>query len=225
MKQLLLDIQPAHAPTLDNFVPGRNDELVLALRRLMNAEPGKRSLYIWGEPGSGKSHLLLATVALFKEQGVAAEYVQGESDCNGLGSCGAVALDDVHMLDDASQITLFNLFNQFRESGRPLIVAGPCAPMDLGLRDDLKTRLGWGMVYQVQALTDEEKSQALRRHAAERGFNLSSEVTDYLLRHVRRDLRTLMAMLDALDEWSLTEKKPVTVALLRQLLHPAPTRL
>ena len=87
------------------------------------------------------------------------------------------------------------------------------------MRDDLRTRLGWSLVYQVQALTDAEKTEALRRHAAERGFRLPDEVTDYLLRHMRRDLPTLMAMLDALDEWSLTAKKPVTVALLRQLLH------
>ena len=224
MKQLLLDIQPAPTPSLDNFVPGRNTELLAALRTLPNGEQGKRSLYVWGLPGSGRTHLLHAAIALFRQQGLKAEYTSGKGDWDTLSACDVVALDDVETLDEAAQIALFNLFNGLRETGKALIVAGPCAPMELPLRDDLKTRLGWGLVYQAQALTDTEKSEALQHHAAERGFRLPKEVTDYLLRHVRRDLPSLMAMLDALDKWSLTAKKPVTVALLRQLLRIPPKR-
>ena len=224
MKQLLLDIQPAPAPSLANFVPGRNTELIAALRTLPNDEQGKRSLYIWGLPGSGRTHLLHAAVALFRQQGLKAEYTSGKNDWDALSACDVVALDDVETLDETAQVALFNQFNRMREAGKALIVAGPCAPMELPLRDDLKTRLGWGLVYQAQALTDAEKSEALQHHAAERGFRLPKEVTDYLLRHVRRDLPSLMAMLDALDEWSLTAKKPVTVALLRQLLQLPPAR-
>jgi len=224
VKQLLLDIQPAPTPSLDNFVPGRNTELLAALRTLPNGEQGKRSLYVWGLPGSGRTHLLHAAIALFRQQGLKAEYTSGKVHWDALAACDVVALDDVETLGEAAQIALFNLFNGLREAGKALIVAGPCAPMELPLRDDLKTRLGWGLVYQAQALTDAEKSEALQHHAAERGFRLSKEVTDYLLRHVRRDLPSLMAMLDALDKWSLTAKKPVTVALLRQLLRIPPKR-
>lgn len=220
MKQLILDIQPAPAPSLGNFVIGRNHELINALRTLPQGEQGKRSLYVWGEAGGGKTHLLEATIALFRLRGLKAEYAQQDIDWNLLKTCDAVAMDNVQTLDGNDQIALFSLFNEMREAGKPLIVAGLGAPMELPLRDDLRTRLGWGLVYQVQALTDAEKSQALQRHANERGFRLPEDVTDYLLRHVRRDLPTLMAMLDALDKWSLTAKKPVTVSLLRQLLQP-----
>jgi DnaA family protein len=223
LKQLILDIQPAPAPSLANFVQGRNGELVSALRTLPVEDTGKRSLYVWGEAGCGKSHLLQAAIALFRQRGLDACYVNGKADWAALSACDAVAVDDVHRLDADAQIALFNLFNQFRETGKPLIVAGMQAPMDMPLRDDLRTRLGWGLVYQAQALTDHEKSEALRRHADERGFRLPPEVTEYLLRHVQRDLPSLMAMLDALDKWSLTAKKPVTVALLRQLLQTANT--
>jgi DnaA family protein len=89
----------------------------------------------------------------------------------------------------------------------------------MGLRDDLATRLAWGLVYQLQPLNDAEKALALQNHAAERGIRLPTEVVDYCLRYLRRDLSTLMATLDALDEWSLTTKKPVTVPMLRQLLQ------
>jgi DnaA-homolog protein len=219
LKQLILDIQHAPAPSLANFVVGRNQELVDALRLLPDNQQGKRSLYIWGEPGSGKTHLLMAAAQHYTTGGKVAQYARGDLDWEALSYCDAVMIDDVHMLHADAQVALFNLFNQFRDAGKPLLVSGPCAAMELRIRDDLRTRLGWGLVYQAQALTDEEKSEALRRHAAERGFRLPDEVTDYLLRHMRRDLPTLMAMLDALDEWSLMAKKPVTVALLRQLLQ------
>lgn len=100
--------------------------------------------------------------------------------------------------------------------------AGLSSPMQMGLRDDLATRLAWGLVYQLHPLTDEEKAFALRNHARERGMRLPEEVLDYCLRHLRRDLPTLMATLDALDEWSLTTKKPVTVPMLRKLLQLPP---
>lgn len=202
MKQLLLDIQPAPAPTLENFVPGSNTE---ALHSLYLASTGKadvRFIYLWGAGGSGKSHLLQACSDLARQYGLP-----------------LVTADDVHHLSDAAQIELFNTYNRLRESGGTLIASGEAAPMQMGLRDDLATRLSWGLVYQLHPLSDEEKAQALKTHAAARGMRLPDEVLDYCLRHLRRDLRTLMATLDALDEWSLTSKRPVTLPLLRQLLQ------
>jgi DnaA-homolog protein len=114
---------------------------------------------------------------------------------------------------------LFNRYNQLKEQGETLITAGLYAPTQMGLRDDLATRLAWGLVYQLHPLSDEEKAQALQSHAKERGMKLPDEVVDYCLRYLRRDLPTLMAVLDALDEWSLTEKKPVTVPMLKKLLQ------
>lgn len=218
MKQLLLDIAPTPRPSLDNFVPGRNAELLAVLRALPSEAVGKRSLYVWGDSGSGRTHLLHAAAEYFRQQGFDVQCADG-AGWEILGTCDLVILDNVEQLDATAQIALFNLFNQLRETGRCLIVSGACAPNQLALRDDLKTRLGWGLVFQLLALDDTEKTRALQRHAADRGFQLSADVAEYLLRHVRRDLPTLMGMLDALDEWSLTAKKPVTVPLLRQLLQ------
>lgn len=220
MKQLLLDIQPAPPPTLRNFVGGGNGELLETLRNLEGLDHGKRSLTLWGEAGSGKSHLLRAVVADIKAHDSSAVYMDAPTaeQISQLQS-DAVALDNVQQLDEAAQIALFNLFNRFREQGKLLLVTCPVAPAQLTVRDDLKTRLAWGMVYQVVSLTDAEKIQALKSHALERGMRLPENVVEYCLRHLRRDLPTLMATLDALDDWSLTSKKPVTIAMIRELVQ------
>lgn len=196
MKQLLLDIKPAAKPTLQNFVAGRNAEALASLQASFSNPAAPKFIYLWGETGCGKSHLLSACEAI-----------------------GARVQDNVHLLNHAAQISLFNTFNQLKESNDILITAGLHAPTQLGLRDDLATRLAWGLVYQLQPLNDAEKALALQQHAFERGMKLPNEVVEYCLRYLRRDLPTLMATLDALDEWSLIAQKPVTVPMLKKLLQ------
>ncbi|MFM9835120.1 MAG: HdaA/DnaA family protein [Methylophilaceae bacterium] len=194
MKQLLLDIKPVAAPTLQNFVAGRNAEALSNLKSTIEIK--NHFIYFWGETGSGKSHLLSACEA------------------------GGIRIaDDVHLLDDKAQVALFNTYNQLKENGEILVAAGAHAPNQMDLRNDLATRLAWDLVYQLHPLNDAEKAQALKNHAKERGIKLPDEVIDYCLRYMRRDLPTLMATLDALDDWSLTMHKPVTVPMLKQLLQ------
>ncbi|HEU4708253.1 MAG TPA: DnaA/Hda family protein [Methylophilaceae bacterium] len=201
MKQLLLDIQPPAQLTFDNYVVGRNAEAVHSLRMALEGNPETRFIYLWGEAGSGKSHLLAACRAAAK-----------------VSTREVVCVDDVHQLSSGEQIRLFDTYNQLKESGGTLITAGVAAPSQMGLRDDLATRLAWGLAYQLQSLTDDEKARALRNHAKSRGMKLPDEVLDYCLRYLRRDMPTLIATIDALDEWSLASKRQVTLPLLRQIL-------
>jgi DnaA family protein len=214
MSQLLLDIAPDSQPTLDNFVVGRNLELLSALRHAL-AGSSERCFYVWGETGSGKSHLLQACVRAAQDMQQNAIYAHGSVP----QSAAVAAVDDVEQLDEAAQIALFNLYNQMRDSGGMLLVSGKESPLHLKLRDDLRTRLGWGLVYQVHVLSDEEKAQALVQHAHSRGFALPSEVTQYLLRHGRRDLPSLMAVLDALDVHSLSLHRAPSVPLLKEVMQ------
>ena len=214
MTQMLLGIVPDWVPTLENFVAGRNVELLDGLRRALAVAQADRALYFWGETGSGKSHLLQAVVEEARTRGLSASYARGEVP----EFAQTVAVDDVERLDDAAQVALFELYNRLRESGGLLLVSGTQAPAFLNLRDDLRTRLGWGLVYQVHALNDAEKAQALRQHALARGFELPNEVTSYLLRHGRRDLPALLATLDALDEHCLRLKRAASVPLLKEVM-------
>ncbi len=215
MTQLLLNISPIWTPTLENFVAGRNVELLSALRHALSGAASERCFYLWGEPGSGRSHLLQAAIREAKATGMSTQYAIASVP----ESAQAVAVDDVESLDDDRQIALFALYNAQRENGGMLLVSGAAAPAHLKLRDDLRTRLGWGLVYQVQPLNDAEKSQALEQHARARGFELPSEVVQYLLRHGRRDLPSLLAVLDALDAHCLRLKRSPSVPLLKEVMR------
>ncbi len=190
-------------------------ETLAALRHALSARQGERRLYVWGESGGGKSHLLQAAVEQARATGQSAVYACAEVP----PAAQVVAVDDVEELDDQAQIALFALYNQMRESGGLLLVSGTQAPAHLKLRDDLRTRLGWGLVYQLHALSDAEKAEALRQHAQARGFELPHEVTTYLLRHGRRDLPALLATLNALDEHCLRLKRMATVPLLKEVMQ------
>lgn len=221
MKQLAFEFALPAAPSLENFVAGRNGELVQRLQALA-PRGAERFLYLWGAPGSGRTHLLRGALALLEQAQSKAVYLESGAaafDARALEEASAVAVDDVEGLDDAAQIAVFNLYNRLREGGGTLLAAGDVPPARLRLRPELATRLAWGLVYEVHALSDHEKAQALAAHAFGRGFSLQPGVCQYLLEHVRRDMRTLIAMLDALDRHSLETKRPITVPLLRELLE------
>ena len=224
MKQLVLDIALPAAPTLDNFVPGRNAELVVALYALANGASNERFIYLWGADGSGRSHLLRAVVAAAGRKGRRTVWFDAETQVIDAADDALCAADDVHLLGAEAQIALFNLHNRIRGGSGALLVSGNAAPAQLRLRADLVTRLAAGLVYQLHGLDDEEKSMALRRHADARGLRLSQEVTAYLLRHARRDMPSLLALLDALDRYSLETQRAITVPLLRELLETADER-
>lgn len=214
MRQLALDITAPPAPSFDNFVTGRNAEAVAHLRAAIDGG-GERFVYLWGEPGCGRTHLLKAAAG----QSAKAAYVACAANSVFDDDVQLLAADDVELLGAAAQIALFNRYNRLRELGGGLITSGNVPPVQLKLRADLLTRLGWGLVVQVHALSDDEKARALAQQARARGFTLSSEVIAYLLTHAPRDMGALFATMDALDRLSLETKRAVTVPLLRDLLR------
>ena len=221
VKQLVLDFSIAPPQTFDNFVPGRNRELVAMLRGLAAHRGPERLIYLWGPPASGRTHLLRAARADFESRGSRAAFVRCDPSTRldpGLATLDAVMVADVERLPPAGQGDLFNLYNAFRDKGGAFLAAGSNAPAQLPLRPDVVTRLAWGLVYEVQGLTDPEKAHALAEHAATRGFTLQPDIADYLLTRVRRDLPALFAMVDSIDRYSLQAKRTVTLPLVRELL-------
>jgi len=209
MKQLVLELAPRPAPTLDNYIVGRNAAALEALRSLVYApEPGE-VMYLHGEPGAGKSHLVTAVGEIWRRQGRSLHRF--------------LAVDDVHLLDDAAQGALFDAFNEARAAGGAILVAGDTTPRQLKVREDLRTRLASGLTLHLHALSDDEKAAALKQRAREIAMPIGDEAIAYLLTHVRRDMPSLIGVLEAIDRYSLATKRPVTLPLIREALQSLQT--
>ena len=212
MRQLILDLLPETPPSLDNFVSGGNVEAVAALTGWLAGARAETSFCLWGEAGVGCSHLLLASGFTYADAAL-------DPALSGVADAQQLAVDHVAALNEAGQIALFNHFNRLKMAGGQLLTAADRPPAHLALREDLRTRLGSGLVYRLQPLADGEKVAALAAQARERGLKLSPESIDYLMRHAPRDMRTLSAFVGALDRYTLEHKRAVTLPLLRELLN------
>jgi len=195
MRQLALAISSPPQPSLDNFVPGQNAELLARLQDLKAGQLGESVVYLWGTPGSGRTHLLRACTVP-----------------------GITIADDVEQLDEPGQLALFGRINEAREAGGAVLAAGDAPPSQLPLREDLRSRLAWGLVYHVQPLSEEDRALYLAAQAERRGMRLADDVVRYLLARVRRDAGSLAAILDLLDRTSLEQQRPLTLRLVRETL-------
>lgn len=226
MKQLALDIGLAPVPTLSNFVPVGN-EAALEHLRLWSGSPTRSPVptFLWGAGGSGKTHLLLAVREAFREHGARVGWMDAATlnppDYD--ESWEAVLLDDCHFYTAAQQAMAFNWFVHAQTppqgSARWVLAAAALPPSDLQLREDLRTRLGWGHVFQLHALGETERRAVLRRAADERGVFLSDEVMDFMLNRFSRDLSSLMMLLDQLDAYALRTQRAITIPLIRSMLE------
>jgi DnaA-homolog protein len=218
MKQIPLAIGPDPLPTFESYLTGANAAAVAHLRALGRpAAP----VYLWGPPGSGKSHLLRALVNARQAAGEHAGSFDAADPAPWLlQPCWSlVVVDRCELLDAQRQQAAFALFVQAGEAGVQWAAAGRVPPVDLALRDDLRTRLAWGHVFAIQPTSENETRAALRREADRRGIFLPDEVMDYLLTRAARDLGTLMQLLDRMDRFALARQRPLTVPLLRQMLQ------
>ncbi|MEO7114493.1 MAG: DnaA regulatory inactivator Hda [Caldimonas sp.] len=217
MKQIPLAIGPEPARTFDNFLPGANAE---PLAHLLALAPGAPPVYLWGPEGSGKTHLLHAVVDRATRQGrhVAWFCSTSPTPWNAPEERDWIVIDDAHALDAERQQAAFALFVDATARGAVVVSAGAVPPVDLPVREDLRTRLGWGHVFALAPLGESEVRAALRREADRRGTFLSDDVMDYVMTRFARDLKHLMAQLDRLDEFSLANKRAITVPLLKQML-------
>jgi DnaA-homolog protein len=226
MKQIALDIGLASAPSFANFFCGPNEA---ALKHVAlwagNALRSPVPTYLWGESASGKTHLLKAVCEALREQGAASGWMDASMmeppDFD--ERWAAVVLDDCHLYTAVQQQAAFNWFVNALNApdGRPrwVLAAGNAPPADLQLREDLRSRLGWGHVFALQALTEIERRAVLRKEADARGVFLSDDAMDFILSRFSRDLGSLMQLLDQLDAYALQTKRAITIPLIKSMLE------
>jgi DnaA-homolog protein len=219
MRQLTLDVRPEVPVLLDNFVIGDNAGLLAALHAQIAARDGSW-LYLWGDLGSGRSHLLQAAITEASLAGRNTCYLTaGQGSFLQMEPGLVAALDDVDQFDADSQAALFRALIQARDAQGTLILAGNAPPQYLALREDVRTRIGQALIFEIHPLEDTDKGILLLQRAKARGMLLDADIVEYLMRHGRRDVPWLMSVLDALDEASLTLGRPITLPLLQEILQ------
>ena len=222
MNQLIFDFAERGYPGFDKFLGTENAELVYVLQH--KHDP---FIYVWGEEGAGKSHLLRAWVAQALDAGKKAVYIDAAATplTEAAFEAEYLAIDQIEKLGNEEQAFLFAVFNRFRNSGKGfLLLSSEHTPQQLVIREDLRTRMAYCLVYEVKPLTDQEKIDALVSMAAARQVTIDPEIFEYLLNHWRRDMDSLMQMLDTLDNYAVTMGKRITLPLLRQLLKQQETQ-
>jgi len=229
MRQLALDIGLPVGPTLENYLPGGNSQVVQHLDGIVQAHDQRGApVYLWGGQGTGKSHLLKAAVTALNGQGARAGWLDASVrwPCAFDEGWNAIALDEVERYNPAQQAAAFNWFvnasSPATGTPRHILAAGSLPPADLPLREDLRTRLGWGHVFRLEPLDEAQCRAALQRQAGERGVVLTDEVTRFMLVRFARDMGSLMRLLERLDQFALQERRAITIPLLRAMLQDGP---
>ncbi|MCW9030637.1 MAG: DnaA regulatory inactivator Hda [Gammaproteobacteria bacterium] len=221
-QQLTLGIRLRDDATFDNYFAGQNEQVVYNLK--LQDEP---YVFLFGENGTGKSHLLQAACHQIGKNGLPVVYLPLAEEglmpamLDGLESMSLIALDDIHNVigDEHWEQALFNLYNRAREKGVNILVSSAESLTSLNIKlADLKSRLSWGPIYKLTALTDSEKQLALQERAKNRGLDLTDDVVTYLLKRSARDMTSLFALFEKLDRASMVEKRKLTIPFIKSYL-------
>ncbi len=226
-KQLTLGVQIRDDATFANFYKGNNANLVSCLQDFIVGN-GEQFIYLWSAAGMGCSHLLQACCHAAHDQGQQAMYIPLRHHAEispqifeGIEHTDLVCIDDIDAVFGLVnwEEALLHLYNRTRDNNTRLIVAGNNVPPQLDCQlADLRSRLSWGLVFQLVDLNDEQKIQALQMRAFQRGMQLSRDVSVFLLRHYPRNMAELFAVLDQLDEASLVAKRRLTIPFVKETL-------
>jgi DnaA family protein len=219
MKQLVLDLGADPAHSLDTFQVGENAELAHLMHQFAQRASREHFAYLWGDTGAGKTHLLQALAATRSRATSPATPARRLRVFAGHDALPARRLRPPVGRGPDRRLRPVQPDPRAR---RLHGLTGPVPPAVLPVREDLRTRMGWGLIYLIHGLSDDQKIAALTQAAEARGLTLSASVLPYLLSHFKRDMRSLATMLDALDQYSLETQRPVTLPLLRDLLQGNP---
>lgn len=226
-QQLALAIKINHEATLADFNWHGNQLLQQQLDNLLTFN-GERILYLWGNPGCGKSHLLQACCqtinamhpAIYLPLTILKSF--GPQSIEDLGEQQLICIDDLEAIahDPIWEEALFHLFNRIKDADHGLlIIAGTHAPTASPIQlPDLRSRLSWGLTLHIHDLSDEEKIKTLKLHALKRGFDLPENVGYFLLTRCSRNMHDLHQLLNRLDDASLQAHRRITIPFVKDIL-------
>ena len=227
-QQLALELALKESTTFANYYCAeKNAQLLITLQEVARGR-GEQFIYLWGQPGSGRTHLLQACCHVADKLKLSPIYLplgdlshlQPEM-LEGLEALPLVCIDNIDGIagDPVWEEAFFHFFNRVHDAGKRLVIAGCLPPNELGIKlSDLASRLAWGVIFHLQALTDNEKIQALLLRAKARGLHVPEAVAQYLIRHWPRDMGSLFEAIEKLDQASLVAKRKLTVPFVKEVL-------
>jgi DnaA family protein len=227
LNQLTLGVGLKDDATFDNFYAGSSHLLVDVLKKAAKGQ-GEKVIYLYGSAGIGRTHLLQACCHLANQHHLRTVYLPlanlielSPQILEGLEQLDLVCVDDVHVIAGrpAWEEAFFHAYNRIHDKGKRLIVSANVPPKSLGIAlSDVVSRLVWGIVYQLQPLTDDEKIHVLVMRARVRGMMLVEEVARYMVRHYERHMSALFSALDLLDQASLSAQRKLTIPFIKSIL-------
>ena len=225
-RQLTLNVQLRDDSTLENFLTDPSGDTVVRAVQTQMAADGEPIIYLFGPGGAGKSHLLQAAChlagngALYLPLAELTSYSPQEV-LQGIEDMSLVCLDDLDAVlgNEDWELALFDFYNRARQTGCRLLLSADAAPRALAVDlPDLRSRLAWGVVFQMAVGSDEFKQQILSFRAARRGLQMPPEVASYIVTRAPRSLARLLALLDQLDAASLAEKRSLSIPFVKAQL-------
>ena len=226
--QIPLEFGFRETADFEHFIEGPNTEICTIIRSIALGETNQ-NIYLWGQAATGKSHLLQAVCNLASQHDLNIAYIPLSQHAElspgmleGLEHLSMVCVDDIDCIagQEMWEQALFHLYNRLREQQKPLLMTGSKGPRDLAFQlQDLKSRVSWDLIYHLQVLSDKDKVNLLQKRANTRNFEISEEVAAYLVKNVKRDLPSLLELLDKFDQATLTEKRKLTIPFVKLLIQ------
>jgi len=226
--QIPLEFGFRETADFEHFIEGPNAEVCTICRSIALGET-LHSIYLWGQAATGKSHLLQAVCNLASQHDLNVAYIPLSQHAEfspemleGLEHLAMVCVDDVDYIagHEAWEQALFHLYNRLREQQKPMLMTGSNGPRDLAFQlQDLKSRVSWDLTYHLQDLSDKDKIKLLQKRANTRNFEIPEEVAAYLVKNVKRDLPSLLELLDKLDLATLSEQRKLTIPFVKTLIQ------
>jgi DnaA-homolog protein len=221
--QIPFELFEPEPPTLDNFLVGENAEAVARLRALVGYSATgtaleARAITFWGAPAVGKTHLLSGVASAFAEKSLFLRIDTQPWPDDPFVDCDVLAVDNADRANGSQQGWLFTAFNHVTARGGTVLCTGATPPLSWQIRDDLRTRLGSGIVFEIKAIAQDLLMPLLYDYALQRGIKISEEVLTYVLSHTKRDVATLCHTINGIDRMSLALKRPITLPLVRAFL-------
>ncbi len=233
MNQIIIPIDSENDTSFESFYSTRNQPLIAQLKSLLASTHTRRVLYLWGEGGSGKTHLLNAFCVAAEKAGRRNLYVslkQYGGQNNRLDMLSEVDKDTLVCIDDLQEIAaseswqkqIFSLYEKITNGTGAIVVSGTSPMSSIGIvLKDIESRLSSGGIFNIYALDDDEKQAALKLRAARRGFVLDDNVIGFIMSHYQRDTKSLFTLLDKLDSASLRTHRKITVPFVKALMYPS----